>query len=174
MGVFSDIELEWESKVFTIPSNRVMKAIALIEETITLGEFQAFALRGTAPLAKLCMAYGSVLRFAGARVTDDEVYDAAFSGEKAQVSMMAAIMNLMKMMLPAQARRKLEAATDDPKAADEYEAVDTGNSLATDRGTASSNKRTSQRSPKASGSRPASSGRSTRKNSGGSTKRTNR
>lgn len=144
-GVFSDIELEWGGNVFTIESNRVMGALARIEQHITLGELQAFSQKGTAPIAKLCMAFADALRYAGARVTDDEVYAQAFEGEEQQQAIMVAIMQLLQMMLPASARVRLEAEMDkdtEPKA-------DEGNQSAAV--AASSKKPIRQRSRKANG-----------------------
>jgi hypothetical protein len=152
MAVFSDIELEWEDRIYTIRSNRVMKAIGIIEDHITLAELQVYSQRGAAPLGKLCMAFAAVLRYAGASVKDDDVYERAFSGEEAQAAMMRAILHLMRMMLPASARAKLEAATADPdgqEAAELTEAADSGNSQAAVQ--ASSQKPTKRRSQKANG-----------------------
>jgi hypothetical protein len=148
MGVFQDIELVWEGNVYTIRSHKVMGAIARIEDVITMPELQAYSNRGTYPLGKLCSAYGAVLRYAGARVTDDAIYELAFSGPGAQEAVIEGVMNLMKMMVPASARTKLEnamAAGDDAPAGD----PDSGNSRPTV--TASLPKRTKRRSAKANG-----------------------
>ena len=151
MGVFTDIELEWGGKVFTIRGQRVMRVISLVEDVITMPELQAYSAKGTYPLAKLCTAFASVLRFAGACVTDEEVYEVAFSGEKEQEAVIMATMDLMKMMLPASARAKMEAAVADPDGAEAQamEGASLGNSRATAQ--ASSKKPTKRRSPKANG-----------------------
>lgn len=107
-GVFQDVELEWSDRIYTIKSHRVMGAIYKIENIITLQEFQEYASRGAAPIAKLCGAYGAVLRYAGAKVDDDEIYDMAFRGEDTQEAITAAILNLITLMLPPHAREKLE------------------------------------------------------------------
>jgi hypothetical protein len=132
MGVFSDIELVWAGTVYTIRSHKVMGAIARIEDIITMPELKAFAGRGTAPVAKLCSAYATVLRYAGARVTDEEVYEVAFSGEQDQEAVIHGVLNLMKMMVPASARAKLEAAMAEAGGADAaaLETADAGNSQA--------------------------------------------
>jgi hypothetical protein len=153
MAIFSDIELEWEGKVWKVRSTRVMKMIAAIEDHITLPELQQFAARGTVPPAKLCMAYATALRYAGAQhVTDDLVYDTIFSGEDGQATVMMAIMGLMQMMLPPSARAKMNAANEDPEgpeAAELAAAAEVGNSKATV--AASSPKPTRQRSQKVNG-----------------------
>jgi hypothetical protein len=151
MGVFTDIELDWGGKVFTIRGQRVMGAISRIEDVITMPELQAYSLKGTYPLAKLCAAYASMLRYAGARVSDEEVYALCFAGEREQEAVVMGVMNLMKMMLPASARAKMEAALADPDGvqAQALEESDLGNSRATAR--ASLKKPTRPRSRKANG-----------------------
>jgi hypothetical protein len=103
MGSFEDIRLQWAGKDYTIRANRVLGAIARIEDVLTLSELQRFSMRGTAPMAKLSMAYGAVLRYAGATVTDEEVYAGMFgetgTGADAVVESISA---LVAMMVPPQ------------------------------------------------------------------------
>lgn len=147
MGVFTPVELEWKEQIFTVKPHKVMGMIAAIEDVITLPELQAHCLRGSPPMGKLSMAYGVALRYAGARVTNDEVYDFAFSSSQSQLSVMQAAMGLMKMMLPPAARARLEAAEAEGEV--ETEALNSGNSKAT--APASSKKLTKRRSQKANG-----------------------
>jgi hypothetical protein len=142
MSAFSDIELEWGSRIYTIKSHRVMGAIARIEDIITLPELKTYQERRAAPLGKLSMAYGAVLRYAGVNVRDDEVYETVFSGT-ASNHVIVAIMNIMQMMIPKSALAQLDAA--DPKSSEN----DLGNSGAT--AAASSKKRTKQRSRRGNG-----------------------
>lgn len=103
MGSFEDIRLEWAGKEYTIKSNRMLGAIARIEDVVTLSELQRFGARGTVPMAKIAMAYGAVLRYMGAEVTDDEVYAGMFgatgTGADAVVNSISA---LVAMMIPPQ------------------------------------------------------------------------
>jgi hypothetical protein len=148
MGVFQDIELVWEGNVYTIRSHRVMGAIARIEDVITMHELKAFSDRATYPLGKLCKAYAAVLQYAGARVSDEAIYELAFTGVAAQEAVIQGVMNLMKMMVPAAARAKMEAAMAGGEDAPAGE-PDAGNFRPTVK--ASSRKRTKRRSGKASG-----------------------
>lgn len=109
MRAFDDVPLEWSGKTYVIPSNAVLRTIAAIEDVVTLDELQGFARRGTAPMAKLAMAWGSVLRHGGARVTDDEVYEGMFSGETLKQSA-AATTALLYMMIPKNIRPQASAA----------------------------------------------------------------
>lgn len=146
MGVFQDIELEWEDRVYTIKSHRVMGAIYRIEDIITLQEFQKYAVKGTAPIGKLCGAYGAVLRYAGANVKDEDVYDLVFKGDGAAEEVTAAILNLISMMLPPHAREQLESY--DPST-DGVEVVASGNRKAA--ASSSPKRRTRPRSRKQNG-----------------------
>lgn len=109
--IFTPVELEWCGKIYTVPARKVMGLISQIEDVLTLAELQSYAIRGTAPMAKMSMAYGRALRYAGADVSDEEVYDATFSGPERQAAISAALINLMRMILPASARDKFDKAT---------------------------------------------------------------
>lgn len=104
MAVFEEVTLTWEGREYTIAPDRLMQAIARIEDTLTLAELHDYAQRGTAPLGKLAIAYASALRHAGAPVTSDQVYAGMFRQDGAGVSVeaaaMAAINGLLAMMLP--------------------------------------------------------------------------
>lgn len=102
MSIFSPIKLSWDGKEYVIPPSRVMRTIASIEDVLTLGELQAFYERKTAPMAKLARAYALVLEMAGARVTDEQVYEGMF-GEGSQEVVSGAIAGLLAMMLPPKA-----------------------------------------------------------------------
>jgi hypothetical protein len=99
MSVFQDIELGWNGKQFTIPANRVMGAIARIEEVVTLVELQRCNEANKAPIAKLCMAFGAVLRYAGCMVDDDEVYAGLFEDGKTG-NVMESLTVILAMMVP--------------------------------------------------------------------------
>lgn len=142
-GAFQDIELVWRGQTYIVKSHRVMGAIYRIEDVITLDEFVVYAQRGTAPVAKLCGAYSAVLQYAGASVSPDDVYAELFRDAAQKEAVMEAVINLMQMMLPTEARAKLATtmASDGPAAP--------GNSPAA--AAASSKRPTRQRSQKASG-----------------------
>lgn len=84
---------------WVIPPNRVLGAIARIEEVVSLHELSQFASRGAVPLAKLATAYASVLRYAGAKATPEEVYAKLFEGNRGD-RVNAAITGLLVMMIP--------------------------------------------------------------------------
>ena len=79
MGVFRDIEIAWDGEEFKIPANRVLQCIAELEEVITIQELAKRAESETLSLSKVAMAYGVILRYAGADISDDEVFQGLFS-----------------------------------------------------------------------------------------------
>lgn len=104
MGAFDDVTLQWRGRDYVIPANRMMGAIARIEDHVTMVELGRMGERGTVPLAKLAGAYAAVLRYAGAaKITDEDVYEALFDGGQ-QATVMAAITALLGMMVPKSAR----------------------------------------------------------------------
>lgn len=99
MSIFNSVTLTWKNKEYTIPPTQVLRAIAIVEDQVTLHELMQYQSRGTVPLSKLSGAFASVLRFAGAKVTDEEVYAAMFTGDGA-ASTGTAISALLLMMVP--------------------------------------------------------------------------
>ena len=98
MSVFQPVTLAWQGKEYEIESDKVMMLIAKIEDVITLSEVYNYAQKGAAPVAKIAMAYGVALRYAGASVRDDEVYKGLFGG--GDDSIPAALNALLAMMIP--------------------------------------------------------------------------
>jgi hypothetical protein len=129
MNGFQDIDLEWYGRIYPIKSHRVMGAIARIEDFITLPELKVYLQRGAIPLAKLSMVLGALLRYAGADVRDEEVYEKALSATD-EVSVLTTVVNVMKLMIPQSERARLEA-NGDAGAELEVQGNDLGNSQAT-------------------------------------------
>lgn len=102
MGAFDDIKLDWHGKEYTIPANRVLRAIACIEDVLTLNELATYSARNAVPFAKIASAYGAVLRYAGATVTDEDVYAGMLQSEDEGVTVTAALGGLLAMMMPKQ------------------------------------------------------------------------
>lgn len=78
MQGFDDVTLEWGGKSYVIPANRQMMLIAKIEDALS-GDSGAQALSVLLrsegpPYSRLAAAFGTALRYAGAVVTDDEIY----------------------------------------------------------------------------------------------------
>lgn len=112
MSAFDEVRLKWNDTEYIIMPNRMMSAIARIEDHVTFGDLQQAHQRGTGmPLAKLSAAFASVLRFAGApfkEVTAENVYLAMFDGGDNASNVESAIQILMGMMVPNTAKMKDE------------------------------------------------------------------
>lgn len=106
MKGFEDLSFDWAGKSYKLPANKVLGAIARVEDIITLNELQRYGSRGAAPMAKLSMAYGALLRYAGAQVSDTEMYEAMFGDGKTVESstIVEAIITLISVMIPPSAR----------------------------------------------------------------------
>lgn len=97
--IFDPVTLTWNGTDHVVEPDRIMGLIARIEEIVTLSEIHAAAQKGSMHLAKLAMAYGACLRYAGARVDDAEVY-ATFFSSGADAAVPAAVEALLMMMVP--------------------------------------------------------------------------
>jgi hypothetical protein len=80
MAIFEDQTLWWKGEAFVVPATRMLGAIAVIEEHITFIEMVA-ASQGKPPLVKISRAFGALLRYAGCKVSDEEVYRGLFDAE---------------------------------------------------------------------------------------------
>lgn len=78
MKGFEPVTLSWGGQAFTVPAERQLQLIAQIEDALSgaTGE-QAVAVLmrpNGPPYSRLAAAFGGALRYAGAQVTDDEIY----------------------------------------------------------------------------------------------------
>lgn len=104
MGIFEPVTLTWQGDEYTVPSDRVLGLIASVEDHITLADLG----RETAPkLAQLSYAYAAALRYAGARVTADEVYAACFRNASSTIQLLITSL-LMLMIPPAELQERME------------------------------------------------------------------
>jgi hypothetical protein len=120
MGIFQPVIIGWNGEDFTIPANKVLGAIAVVEELVTFPELVAMMESGRPRLLLIARAYAGVLRYAGATVTDEETYAGMFNGTQQQ-QIAEAINALLVMMVPpsamAEPQGKLKAAAGNLKAA---------------------------------------------------------
>jgi len=104
MSVFEPITLTYAGEDFTIPATRVMGAIARIEEHVTLTELATWGSdRAKIRVTKLAAAYGSLMRYAGADVTDDDAYGYLFADAAGLSGVVTVAQTLMVMMIPPSA-----------------------------------------------------------------------
>jgi len=78
MHGFEDVTLTWKGEAFTVPANKQMLLIAKIEDALS-GDTGQQALsvlfrREGPPYSRLAAAFAAALQYAGAKVSDEEVY----------------------------------------------------------------------------------------------------
>lgn len=111
--IFKPITFEWVGVKYTIPADKILPIVADIETKITFMELAStMQNQKKVPIATLSMVYGMVLRYAGAQVSDNEVYAGMFANSD-ENTLAAAMQTLMLMMMPPgvmdQARAAVEA-----------------------------------------------------------------
>jgi hypothetical protein len=100
MSIFQPITLEWKDRRYIIQADRVMRAIAIVENHITLLELQRAALNGSAPLAKIAGAFADVIGYAGGSVDAEEIYAGMFGNGADIERVQLAVVTLLQMMVP--------------------------------------------------------------------------
>jgi hypothetical protein len=100
--MFAPVELTWADQTYTIPPDRVLGAVAVVEEHLTMAELAQEAQTGRMRIARLSRAFGALLRYAGARISDDEVYTGMFEGGPGTIRdrIIAGVNTLMALMVP--------------------------------------------------------------------------
>lgn len=98
MGIFNELNLTWKGTDYTVPADNILRLIAKVEDVITLNELYSYSQKGAAPLAKLATAFGIILRYAGCKVSDDEIYKTIVNGETNAATV--ATHTILGMMLP--------------------------------------------------------------------------
>jgi len=78
MQGFEDVTFEWGGKTFVVPANRQMMLIARVEDALSgdtgLQALSVLLRPEGPPYSRLAAAFGAALRYAGATVSDEEIY----------------------------------------------------------------------------------------------------
>lgn len=72
------IRLRFRGKDYEIPASRAFRAGAAVEEVVTLGEITSWG--GKPKFFTIASAFGVLLRFAGCKVSDEDVYTDMMEG----------------------------------------------------------------------------------------------
>ncbi len=113
MSGFDPIVLEWGGRSWTIEPHKMMGALQIYERAVTPQDFQLLAAGGMAAApAVVSAAYGALLRYAGARVGDDEVFlkcrQETFTGEKS-MAIMDRLVDLQWLRIDPAERERIRA-----------------------------------------------------------------
>ena len=109
MSVFDDVTFIWQGEEFTVPSDKVMGLIATVEQHVKAHELSVEDYK-TVGEGRLSMAYSAALRYAGAKVTAEEVYLACFDPASARMRV-DILTGLMLMFVPPALYRPKEKAS---------------------------------------------------------------
>jgi hypothetical protein len=118
-----DVVLNWKGTDYRVDARDVLEMIGKIEDRITLWELNTYAQNPEKmQFRKVACGFAVALRHAGAKVTDEEVYEGMFDF-KDQSRAAVALATLMRMMVPPEAlqekdegKKKVEAVK--PEAAE--------------------------------------------------------
>lgn len=131
-NVFEDVPLTWEGVTYTIPSNRIMGAIARIEDVMTLHELSTIRDPRKIKLSHLAQAYGTALRYAGCKVSDEEVYTTMFGkGDIASVAQSIVLGLLVMMTPPSIGKAEVKRAASNPTSGGEQSSQSASSSPST-------------------------------------------
>jgi hypothetical protein len=84
MTVFDPIELVWEGKTLVIPQEQVFEVGIRVEEVLTMVELASYASSGRVPMFRLARAWSVILRHAGIRVSEEEVFVKMLKGKQTE------------------------------------------------------------------------------------------
>jgi len=127
MQGFDDVTLGWRGGEFIVPANKMLMLVCKIEDALAgdSGEQALTVLmrRQGPPQARLAQAYGAALRYAGAVVSDDDVYlslqsELSTGSAEGIAAIQSAVINLIAIVSPplgsvllAAGEKKSEAVT---------------------------------------------------------------
>ena len=94
-SIFETVKLQWGDETFEVAPNQVMGLIQRIEDHITFADLHT----SKPAIGKISAAYAEALRYAGASVTDEEVYGQMFDMATGR-QMKNSITGLLMIMIP--------------------------------------------------------------------------
>lgn len=97
--MFDPVVVNWRGQKHTIPADGVLRAIAAVEEVLTISELFDYYKKGSPSLAKLSMAFAALMRHLGVTCSDEEVYASMFDANQRDASQ-AAVTTLLALMVP--------------------------------------------------------------------------
>nr|WP_170540971.1 hypothetical protein [Ruegeria arenilitoris] len=114
MQGFEAVTLSWKGVSYTVPAERQLRLIAEIEDALAdqsgAPAVMVLLRNGGPSHARLAGAFGAALRYAGANVTDDEVYlsiieDLASGDPATAVKVQDSVLSLLAIVAPPIHRR---------------------------------------------------------------------
>lgn len=106
MSIFQEITVTWEGEEYEVAPDNVMRLIEKIEDHVRIADL--ISEKGP-KMTSLAAAYGTLLRYVGVRVSDEEVYQRFFQSDAGQSASMM-IANILAMMVPPSTHTPAKAA----------------------------------------------------------------
>lgn len=115
-NIFRPFEAEWRGQKVTIPANRIMGLLHVIEQVTPLVKLSriiqaAFMDWESAPQAQISRVYAEVLRYGGVTVTEEEVYDGLFADTEKQAAILIGFATLQQIITPKSVLERIEKKT---------------------------------------------------------------
>jgi hypothetical protein len=113
MSGFEPLELPWKDALYTVKGNRMMGALQVYERHVSPEDFLRIARGGMGAAPAVCSAaYGALLRYASARIADDDIYlacrDAGWADEQS-LTIVDKLLELQLLRLPPAQRAEVMA-----------------------------------------------------------------
>jgi len=99
MSRFEEVGLTWGDKEYKVAPDKIMGLIESIETVITMEEINQMLSSGGIRRAQVSRAYRAALNYAGAKFTDEEVYN-SFFGQNMLEDTVTVMVGLLAMMMP--------------------------------------------------------------------------
>ena len=103
--IFETVYLDFDGKTYTVPPEKVLKLIAVIERHIRIADLVN---PSGAPLSALSHAYSDALKFAGCQNVEPEQIYLSLYEEGAREKIENAIVSLMHIMIPPERLKTFE------------------------------------------------------------------
>jgi hypothetical protein len=108
MQGFQPVTLSWKGQKYTVPAESQLRLIAAVEDALAGASGQqainVLLRREGPPYSRLAAAFGAALRYAGADVSDEDVYlsmmDSMAKGADVVIETQAAVMALLSILSP--------------------------------------------------------------------------
>ncbi|MFA5387044.1 MAG: hypothetical protein WC322_01455 [Candidatus Paceibacterota bacterium] len=104
--MFEDVILKWRGVDYPVKYNRIVGAIARVEQHLTLFELLQYTERNTIPFGRVSQAFQAALAYAGAKVTVDEIYEWMMDNPAEMVNVTECLNSLLELMVPPSLKNK--------------------------------------------------------------------
>lgn len=98
--LFQPFTIKYDGREITIPADKILQAIAVVEEVITFDELNRMYVTNNYKRAQLVKAFMALLNFAGDKTDAEAFYKSMYTKGEAMVAVMGTCQMLMVLMIP--------------------------------------------------------------------------